>query len=335
MLIDKLRIDFKAGNGGDGAVTFAKFGRSLGKNQHLYYPDKGKPDGGNGSDGGDIYVEGSSNVYDLASFSKQKVYRAEDGKIGLKGNKLPPKGEDLILIVPLVTIISDVTGKKVITIRKHGERKLLVKGGAGGEGNYAFRAGQLETLSKHTVGQPGRRLKSFMELRLPADVIFIGFPNAGKSSMLNVLTNANVKVASYPFTTLHPQLGMMGRITLMDLPGLISGVAEGKGLGKSFNKHTTSSKLIAHFISLESDNPERDYLAIRSELEAFNNDLMSKEEIILLTKSDLFTEEEIQAKMKPLLKYNKEILIVSNTDKKGIETISEKFENIIIPTKQP
>lgn len=331
MLVDKLRIDFIAGKGGDGLVSFAKLGRSLGKNGNLYYPTKGKPDGGNGGNGGDIYIEGSNDLYDLSGFASNPEFRAEDGHKGIASNKQGRSGKSITIKVPLVTKITDIEGKPILTIRKHGEKKLLLKGGVGGIGNYAFRAGQLKTLNKHTLGTYVKKLKAFIELQLYADIIFIGFPNAGKSSMLNALTNAHVKVASYPFTTLLPQIGVMNpQIKLMDLPGLIEGVSEGKGLGKGFNKHTIHSKLIAHFISLESVDVEKDYLSIRHELEAFSDELLKKPEIIILTKSDLFDEKEVLEKAKKLKKYGKEIIITSNLDNELIQKVEKRFKEFVL-----
>ncbi len=330
MLVDTLRIDFIPGKGGDGLVSFAKYGRSLGKNNKIYYPTKGKPDGGNGGRGGDIILEGSSNIYDLSDFTNKQEYKAEDGVIGMPSNKQGKSGRPLIIKVPLVTVIADTNGKQILRIEKDGEKKLLAKGGEGGIGNFAFRQGQVSTLMKHTKGGIPKRLKVFIQLQLAADIVFIGLPNAGKSSMLNALTNAHVKTASYPFTTIVPQIGVMDpHIKLMDLPGLIEGVAEGKGLGKGFSKHTFYSKLVAHFISLESEDVEKDYLTIRKELEAFSTGLCNKPELIVLTKSDLFDKETIEKKADKLKAYNTNIIVVSSQYNENVEKLEKLFKEFV------
>lgn len=315
MLVDKLRVDFQAGKGGDGAVSFGR--------------DR-KPSGGDGGKGADIYLEGSASIYDLTFISHEDEFEAENGRNGGDERKTGRSGEDLVLKVPLTTIVySATTREKLLTISEPGEKKLLIKGGRGGLGNFNFRRGQVPTLYKHTKGDEGAKLKAILELRLNADIIFIGLPNAGKSSMLNALTNSKVKVADYPFTTLQPHLGVSESMVLMDLPGLIEGAALGKGLGKKFLKHTLAAKVIAHFINLESSDPVADYKTIRAELENMSTELTSKPEIIFLTKADQFSEAEIAKQKKLFSKFKRPILVTSAYQQERLAETKKTLKNLL------
>ncbi len=278
MFKDTINLRFQAGRGGDGGV-------SIGKSR--------KPDGGIGGDGGSIYLEGTTNLFDYRNFTENKIFKAEDGERGGRGNQYGKYGEDLIIKVPLATNIYDEKNRLFFCIEKDDERKMLAKGGRGGAGNYHFRRGGAATIDKYKEGKPGETLAGHWELELISDVIFIGLPNAGKSSILDELSEAKPKIADYKFTTLTPYLGMADGITMMDLPGLIEGTFEGKGLGTSFEKHTRRTKLIAHFVSLEFDDPIEDYKVIRKELKNIDEILFNKPEILILSKSDEKNKKEI------------------------------------------
>jgi len=311
MFIDKVRVNFQAGNGGRGGV---------------YFEPNGKPAGGVGGKGGSIYLEGTNNVADLSSFKQQEKYIAESGQEGGRNKSRGASAEDLVIKVPIETSVYDIEHKLVVRISKVGERKLVVKGGIGGLGNHYFRRGQLATLNKYTPGESGEALKGFMELKLVADIAFVGFPNAGKSSMLNALSNASVKVASYPFTTLEPHLAVAEGLVLLDLPGLIEGTTKGKGLGTRFMKHVDNARLVAHFISLETKDLVKQYKLIREELKEISEKLAEKEEIIILTKKDLFSEEEIEKKVKELAKLNRKTKTVSIYNYDSLQELLKVFK---------
>ncbi len=313
MLKDLVRAKFIAGQGGSGLMSFGPMKR---------------PDGGDGGKGGDVYLEGSTNVYDLSFIKQDQKFVAENGCKGEKNNKMGKNGKDLIIKVPLITRVYDRnTNRLLLTINEHGEKKLLSKGGLGGYGNYYFKSLQFEGNKKATPGSFGREIETKLELILKSDVIFIGLPNAGKSSLLNEMTSAHAKVASYAFTTLDPHLGRADDgITLMDLPGLIEGTAEGKGLGTKFLRHALASKLVAHFISLESDDPVRDYLLIRKEVKEISEELYNMPEVIVLTKSDLVKPEVIDVQKKALKKFNNKIVVTSAYDLDALNNMMQEFK---------
>jgi GTP-binding protein len=215
----------------------------------------------------------------------------------------------------------------LMQVTRDAEKVLLLRGGRGGLGNQYFRKGQVATLREFTSGKKGEEFNGFFELQLQTDVVFIGLPNAGKSSMLNALSNASVKVGSYPFTTLTPHLAKAGRLTLLDLPGLIEGTTEGKGLGTRFMKHAKSARLVAHFLSLESDDLQRDYDVIRKELELIDPALIAIPELIILTKKDLLADAEIKKRMKQL-KTKSRIETASVYDYDGLRELLEVFKEM-------
>lgn len=312
-LKDIAKVKFIAGRGGDGAMHFG--------------PMK-VPMGGNGGNGGNVYIEGVTNLYDLSYINNDMVVKAEQGERGGKKNLTGRNGKDLIFKVPLITKIFDEEGNLIMTIDKAGEPQKLISGGLGGLGNHHFRAGQLHTLEKTTNGKDGQEVTVKLELNLKADVIFIGLPNAGKSSIINELTNAESKIGAYAFTTIEPVLGNMDGIVLMDLPGLIEGTFGGKGLGIKFKKHAETSKLIAHFISLESDDVLRDYKLIRTEVENISERLSDLPEVIVLNKSDLISKEDLQTQVKKLESLGKEIIIVSAYDFDSLQNLIKRFKDL-------
>ncbi len=273
MLVDEAEIIIKGGHGGPGRVSFR------GKKG-------GGPDGGDGGRGGDVLVKATSDIYALQQFLSRNVLKAQDGEAGGAGIRSGANGKDLILTMPVGTFLIDEKGDE-IELLKENQEILLAKGGLGGRGNESFKSSSNTTPRYAQKGLRGQEKRLKLKLKLIADFGLIGLPNAGKSSLLNEITNANAKIGDYAFTTLEPNLGVLNDKVLADIPGLIEGASQGRGLGHKFLKHIEKVKLLLHCISSESDNPEKDYTIVREELKKFNPELLKKEEIILLTKSDL------------------------------------------------
>lgn len=288
MLIDDIIIKLSAGHGGKGVVAFdtSKGGRG--------------PTGGNGGFGGDIYFEGSPNLDELKQFRYKKEVEAHDGGPGMKALKDGAKGRDVIVKIPIGTVVHNLKNGTKIEIEKIGEKILIAKGGMGGMGNNFFKSSRNTTPKQSQPGKPGEQFSVRLELKMIADVGLIGLPNVGKSSLLNTLTNASSKVANYSFTTLDPHLGVYYDVILADIPGIIEGASVGKGLGIKFLKHVERTKILFHLISAESEDPKKDYEIIRKELEKYNPELLNKPEYIFLSKSDLIEEKELKEKLKTL-----------------------------------
>lgn len=312
MLTDEAKIKIQAGKGGDGIVAFDKVMMSLG------------PTGGRGGNGGSIYFEGVSDIFALNKYRHMKEHYAPDGKDGRGNRSDGPNGKDLVLTVPVGTLLVNVANGRTQEITSVGQKILAAKGGIGGRGNFFFRSGSSTSPTKFEIGKPGEGFELSIELRLIADVGLIGLPSAGKSSLLNELTAANAKVAAYHFTTLEPNLGVMDDIILADIPGLIEGASTGRGLGIKFLRHIQRTKALLHCISLESDDLARDYKIIRQELATYDPDLLEKKELVILTKNDLVTEKELKKRMKEL-KTNSEIVSVSIHSLEDLEVLRKKI----------
>lgn len=324
MLIDEVKIKLRGGKGGDGRVAFNR--------------NKGErgPTGGNGGNGGSVYLEGTSNLSALNKFRFKKEFSAEDGVDG-KNKILDGKnGKDLILKVPVGTVAHnlDIAGDRhvcsprCVEIIRNEEKILVAKGGKGGKGNYFFRSSINTTPKEFEKGKAGEQFDFLLELRLIADVGLIGLPSAGKSSLLNILTKANVKVAAYPFTTLEPNLGDFYGLVLADIPGLIEGASSGKGLGIKFLRHIKRTRVLIHCLSSESENLLKDYRIIKGELKKYALNLTKKKEYLFLTKTDLIAKKEIEGKIKELKKINPQVLAVSVYDEESIEKVKKLLREI-------
>lgn len=308
MLTTEININFKAGNGGDGKVSFYK-GKRRG------------PDGGNGGKGGNIYITATSDIYALSSLSKTTKIKAENGQDGASTKKSGKAGKNLEIKLPIGTVITDKDSKEVFEVIEKHQYFLLCKGGEGGKGNWEYRSSTNTTPLYAQSGFKGKKRRLHINLKLIADYGFIGFPNAGKSSLLKELTNANPKIGSYPFTTLEPNLGELNGKIIADIPGLVEGASKGKGLGIKFLKHIERVSLLFHCISCESKDLEKIYHTIRNELKAYNPKLLDVPEVILLTKTDQKSEKEIKSCLKILKSFKKQILPVSIHNESSIKKL--------------
>lgn len=310
MLRDKVRIKIQSGRGGAGSMS------TLGH----------RSTGGDGGRGGKVYVLGDENTYDLSSYNQDKTYKAEDGKSGKMKNKTGAIGKDLVLPVPLTTEVF-IDGEVAYKIAKHGQKELVLKGGLGTPGNVSLKRNP--KLEYKIFKSEAEKKTLELILKLQSDVIFLGYPNAGKSSLLNSLTEAKAKTASYAFTTLDPQVGFMDGLKLMDLPGLIEGTHEGKGLGIRFLKHTESAKLVAHFVSLENSDPLEVYESLRKEIKSISEELYNTREVIVLTKTDEAKKEEVERAEKLFKNEGLEVVSCSIIDDESIEKVKNRFKELV------
>ena len=282
--IDELNIHATAGHGGAGVIRWL----------HLKGKDKAGPAGGDGGRGGDIILEGVRDLGVLAQYRYSKKFRAENGESGGGKNCHGGDGEPVVLKVPIGSVATLPTTGEVFEILKEGQREVLMRGGVGGYGNAHFKGAENQNPERVTSGRPGQSGDIRISLKLIADAGFIGFPNAGKSSLLNSLTRAQSKVGAYPFTTLDPHLGEYYGYVLADIPGLIEGASVGRGLGSRFLKHIERTGLLVHLVSAEQEDPAVAYRAIRAELEAFGRGLAEKSELVVLSKVDMLPPEQVE-----------------------------------------
>lgn len=316
MITDEVKIKIQAGKGGDGVVAFDKAKMSLG------------PTGGRGGNGGNVYFKGVSDLTALNKYRSKKEYYADDGKRGKADRSSGSVGKDMVLTVPIGSVLREINSGKEFEITKLEEKILAARGGLGGRGNFYFRSPKNTSPEEFEVGKPGEEFEFSIELRLIADIGLIGLPNAGKSSLLNELTNANVRVANYPFTTLEPNLGVLNGLVIADIPGLIEGASRGRGLGVKFLKHIRRTKILVHCISSESEDLQKDYEVVRKELADFARELTEKKEIILLTKSDLVSKEKTAENKALMEKINPDVYSVSIHDWDSIQTLKEKLSHL-------
>ncbi len=320
MIIDDVVITVTAGNGGDGVVRFNKTKMSLG------------PTGGNGGNGGDVYLQGVSDLTALKQFRFKKDLKADNGGVGQNQLHDGANAKDLTLLVPVGTIAHNLKSGISLEITQIGQRELIAKGGRGGKGNFLHRSPINTTPMEAGKGRLGESFEMRLELKMIADVGFIGLPNVGKSSLLNELTNASAKVANYPFTTLEPNLGVYYELILADIPGLIEGASTGKGLGITFLKHVERTKVLFHLIAADSQNPLQDYKTVRQELELYNPLLLEKPEHIFLSKSDAVTAEKINDVKREFKKIDKETAEISIINPVSMVSV-KKILNTLIEEK--
>jgi GTPase len=322
-LIDELTLDLSAGKGGNGVVRWL----------HMKGKDHGGPSGGDGGNGGDVYFRAVRDLSILSQYTGSPKMNAENGSSGDKNLMAGKNGEHLLLDVPTGSVIKRASDNKVFELLYEGEQVLALAGGRGGYGNAHFKSSKNINPMEQTNGKPGEASLFTIELRLIADVGFIGLPNAGKSTLLNTLTNAKSEIGNYNFTTLEPHLGTFFGFILADIPGLIKGASEGKGLGHKFLRHIQRTKTLVHCVSVENEDVVLAYKVIRDELESFDPALLEKDEIVLLTKSDYVDEETLAAKEEELTKHvGKEVRTLSVLDDEGVKKfadfLSQQLESI-------
>jgi GTP-binding protein len=330
--IDEIKIYAEAGTGGDGVVRWR---------QEKFIP-KGGPAGGDGGRGGDFYAQAVRDVHILSKYKAKKSFSAEKGESGGNKSLHGKKGKDFILDLPVGTIITNLETDEKWQLLKEGEKVLLLKGGYGGFGNEHFKSSINTTPKEWRGGEEGEHGNFQIELELFADIGLVGLPNAGKSSLLNAITNAGAKVGDYEFTTLDPNLGDFYGYTIADIPGLIEGANTGKGLGVKFLKHIRRTKMIAHLVSFENLSKGttgimKAYKEIRKELEKYDKNLKlgdeglsKKEEIIILTKSDVIEDPRvINKKIADFKKNSKKIFVISLYDDKSVKTFRDELVKIL------
>lgn len=323
MLIDYVEIYVKSGKGGKGAISFRR---------EKYVP-KGGPDGGDGGKGGDVIITSDPNINTLLDFRYKKKFIAEDGENGAGGLKTGKSGEDVVIKVPVGTIVKDLESGKILYDFLHPYESFVVaKGGKGGRGNNHFKTPVNQAPRKADPGMPGEALEIALELKLIADVGLIGFPNAGKSTLISVLSSAKPKIANYPFTTLEPVLGLvrykeLNSFVIADIPGIIEGAAEGKGLGLKFLKHCERTKILVFLLDVSSENIKNDYKILQNELKKFSKELFNKPRIIVLSKIDLIDEAELKKLMKTKIDKKYPQLAISSVAQIGLENLTEVIWN--------
>ncbi|KKQ33809.1 MAG: GTPase obg [Candidatus Nomurabacteria bacterium GW2011_GWA1_37_20] len=325
--IDEIKIYAEAGRGGNGVVRWHR----------QKFEPKGGPAGGDAGRGGNFYVQAVRDIHILLKYKAKKSFIAGRGEDGGSKSLHGKNGEDFVLELPVGSVITNLETDQKWQLAKEGEKILLLRGGYGGFGNEHFKSSINTTPRESRIGQEGEKENFKIELELFADIGFIGLPNAGKSSLLNALTNAEAKVGDYPFTTLDPNLGDFFGYIIADIPGLIEGASEGKGLGVKFLRHIKRTKMLAHLVSFENPVMLKSYKEIRKELGKYDKNLnlgedglSEKEEIIILTKTDMAENPKIVAKtVKTFEKLNKKVFILSLFDDKMVKKFSDALIKIL------
>lgn len=313
MFVDEITIQAKAGNGGNGVVRWRK----------EKFKPLGGPAGGDGGRGGDVYVEAIKDLNCLVNYTGKKYFEANNGNHGSDRSCHGVAGEDLVINVPVGSRVTDLERRRTFELLTVGQRERILKGGVGGRGNESYKSSINRAPEEFTYGRPGETGTFLIEVSLIADVGLLGLPNAGKSTLLNTITNARSKIGNYPFTTLEPHLGDLYGIIIADIPGIISGASTGKGLGHKFLRHIARTKMLVHLISLEQADIMSAYCTIRNELDAYDKNLSEKEEWIVLTKKDLVNKEQIETAVKALEKIEKRVFIVGQDEPDSYQKLAQ------------
>ncbi len=320
MFIDQVEIDVESGRGGNGAVAFRR---------EKYVP-KGGPSGGNGGMGGNVIFVTDNNLSTLIDLRYKRYYKADDGDPGGTGLKDGKNGSHIYIKVPPGTILKErETGEILYDLDQPGMEIVLCRGGKGGKGNSNFATPTQRTPRYAEKGRPGERINLILELKLLADVGLVGFPNAGKSTFISSVSEARPKIADYPFTTLEPNLGIVrykefNSFTVADIPGIIEGAHQGKGLGLRFLRHIERTKILLFLIDITSADPKKDYSVLAKELKKFSSELAEKERIICFSKSDLIEPEEAQKLRKTKFRgYKGSVFVISSVTRSGLEELTD------------
>ncbi len=321
--VDYVKIYVSSGKGGKGS-------------SHLHrekFIEKGGPDGGDGGRGGHVILKGNKNLWTLFHLKFTKHVKAGHGGDGGSSRSTGHDGEDKIVEVPLGTVVKDMeTGEILFEITEHDEEKILAKGGKGGLGNWHFRSATNQTPRYAQPGMPVQEIDVILELKVLADVGLVGFPNAGKSTLLSVLTSAKPKIADYPFTTLKPNLGIVSyrdfqSFVMADIPGIIEGAAEGKGLGHYFLRHIERNSTLLFLVPADADDIKKEYEILLDELRRYNPEMLDKDKLLVISKCDML-DQELQAELKVLL--DKELkkvpyLFISSVAQQGLQELKDKL----------
>src|SRR5687768_7486679 len=333
MFVDEAIIRVKAGDGGAGCVSFRR---------EKFVP-KGGPDGGDGGNGGDVVFFADVNKNTLLDFSGRHHWKAQRGEAGMGKKMYGPSGEDLVIPVPPGTLVFDTDhGTLLADMDKPEKRVVIARGGKGGKGNWHFKSSTNQTPRYAEPGEQGQERNLRLELKLIADVGLVGMPNAGKSTLLSVVSAARPKIANYPFTTLEPQLGIVElvgdrRMVFADIPGLIEGAQHGAGLGHAFLRHIERTKIIVHLLDLfplDGSDPAENYKKIRGELEAFSPELANKREAIAANKMDLATDDNDALDKLMQALPDREIFAISAATRQGVEPLLEELWRMLIEEQQ-
>lgn len=313
MFIDQLTIVAKAGDGGDGVVRW----------RHEKFVPMAGPAGGDGGNGGSVYLEAVRDNTVLSKYVGATHFEADSGQPGQKKSLAGHNGKDITIKVPVGSRVIDTERERVYELENVGQRICILEGGRGGFGNEHFKSSTNRSPEESTSGKPGEEGTFLIEVFLAVDVGLIGAPNAGKSSLLNTLTNSRSKVGTYPFTTTEPHLGDLYGFTVADIPGLITGASAGKGLGHKFLRHVSRTKMLLHVISLENIDALESYYTIINELSKFNKELLEKDEWIILSKKDLVNQEYINEQIGKLDKLKKRVLVISAETGEGVKELRD------------
>ena len=328
MFIDRVKVQCVAGKGGNGVVAWRR---------EKYIP-KGGPSGGNGGKGASVILEADHNVFSLDWFTYKRIVKADDGQQGGSNCKQGRNGQDLVIKIPCGTLLKDAATQDILfDFTEHGQRHVLCRGGKGGKGNFVFRSPTNQAPNIATMGHKGEKRDIELELKLIADVGFIGFPNAGKSCLLKRLADVGVKIAPYPFTTLQPNLGYLyytdgSKILLADIPGIIEGAHSNRGLGFEFLRHIERTKALIYVLdaaAIDGRSPLEDFEVLQNELGAYDPSLLERRALVLLNKCDVEGSEIYIDEFKDKVKENVDVFVISAERGDGCEELKEHIRTLL------